>query len=305
MFQEALGYPTRPPRGGRAVLVGGTLLFVVGTFAAGGSVAGASLEPLLAPVALLGVPPWLLLRGYYVRVLRGTVGREHPTPPGFGGVRRLLRDGVAAAAIAAGYLLPGVAVLAPFVYARTRGADLVTLLLGDGVPPGVAAGLTGAAGMVALFAVFALIAALYALPVAVVNYAATDRLRAAFDVRTVASGAATEDYVVTWGVSLLLQVLVLPVAYLLKPILVGFFVHFLVAVAVRYCYGQGAGAALDLPPLEPAREGPTDEPTPGATTSAVRPIEETDVPALRASGSTSRSDGAGRRVGERPEGERT
>lgn len=315
MFREALGYPTRPPRGGRAVLVGGTLLLVVGVL---GGVA--SLEWALAPVALLAVPPWLLVRGYYVRTIRATLGRKHPTPPGFGGVGRLLRDGVAALVVAVGYLFPPTAILAPLVYARSQDADLVALLLGEGAPAAITTAATAVAGVAALLAIFVLIGALYALPVAVASYAASGRLRAAFDLRTVASGAATEDYVVTWGVSLLLQVLLLPVAYLLKPILVGFYLHFLVAVAIRYCYGQGVGAALDLGPVETVdgitREGPLT----GAATPAVRPIEETEVAALRSSAlkrerpvndrragerPASEQRGDERRRGEHPEGERT
>lgn len=339
MFREALDYPTRPPRGGRSVLVGGTLLLLV--VAVG---AAATLDPPIGFVAILALLPWLLARGYYVRVIRSTIGREFPTPPPFGDVRALLRDGVAAALIAVGYLLPGAAVLAPFVYARTRDADLVTLLLGDGVSPSVATGVTAGAGILALFAVFSILGALYALPVAVARYAHVGRFGAAFELRAVAGGAATEDYVVAWVVSLLLQALLLPFAYLLKPILIGFYLHFLIAVGVRYCYGQGVGAVFDLDPVEsaapgrvPGRGPDTDEEAhperrAGHPRPAVRPIEETDRPELVGAGSnagpdaavetgsddTSRSndsfdpddspksdDADGSDTGDRPEGERT
>lgn len=268
MFREALDYPTRPPRGGKAVLVGGTLLLLAGVL-----VGVPALALALAPVALLALLPWLLVRGYYVRIVRTTIGRESPTPPGFGDVTGLLRDGVASVLIAVGYLLPGVAVLAPFVYVRSQGGDLVGLLLGEGASPAVFGGVSAGAGVLALFAVFALIGATYALPVAVARYAHTGRLRAAFDLRTVASGAATEDYVVTWGVTLLLQVLVLPVAYLLQAIVVGFYVHFLVGVGVRYCYGQGVGAALGLEPVGTSAPGPDRS----DLRSAVQPVEDSDV----------------------------
>ena len=313
MFREALDYSTRPPRGGRAVLVGGTLLLVVGVL---GGVA--ALDAVLAPAVLLALVPWLLVRGYYVRVIRTTAGHEYPTPPPFGDVGGLLRDGAAAAMIAVAYLLPGVAVLAPFVYARTRGSDLVTLVLGDGVSDAVAAAVTSAAGVVALFALFSVIGALYVIPVAVTRFAHAGRFRAAFDVKTVVSGAATEDYVVAWGVSFLLQLVVLPVAYLLKAILVGFYLHFLVAMSVRYCYGQGVGAALDLEPVESIYEEPAEETDDGDVQPAVRPIEESGTPALRARNSTRESERTGDNeptepdedpfeypAGERREGERT
>lgn len=277
MFREALDYSTRPPRGGRAVLVGGTLLLVVGVL-----VGVALLDPALAPAVLLALLPWLLVRGYYVRVVRRTIGREFPTPPGFAGVVALLRDGLASVLITVGYLLPGVAVLAPFLFARLSGSDLVGLVLGEAASPALIGGVNAGAGVLALFAVFAIIGATYALPVAVARYAHTGRLRAAFDLRTVVSGAATEDYVVAWGVSLLLQVLVLPVAFLLQAIVVGFYVQFLVAMGVRYCYGQGVGVALGLDPVGP--------PVPGADRAdlrpAVQPIDDSDVLERRARAAT-------------------
>jgi hypothetical protein len=280
MFREALDYPTRPPHGGRAVLVGGTLLLLAELL---GGVA--TLESSLAPAVLLALLPWLALRGYHVRVVRNTIGHEFPTPPSFrgGGVRPLLVDGIKATLVAVGYLLPGVAVLAPLGYARSRGVAFATLLLGEGVPPTVAGAVTSAVGVVALLAVLYLVGAVFALPVAVATFAYTGRLRSAFDVRTVVDGAATEDYVVAWVVSVLLQALILPAAYLLKVLLVGFYVQFLVSVGVRYCYGKGVGAALDLEPLEPAPGGLETE-TPGESAvprPAVRPLEESEAPELR------------------------
>jgi hypothetical protein len=192
-------------------------------------------------------------------------------------------------------------VLSPFVYVRIRETDVATALLGDAISPSVVTSLTAGAGVVALFAVFSIMGALFVLPVAVTRFAATGRLRAAFDLRGVASGAASEDYVVTWVVSLLLQAIVLPVAYLLKPILIGFYLHFLVAVGVRYCYGQGVGASLGLDPVDPistasastsatskAGGDGSGEPAPAADEatrrSAVRPIEESERPELRGVG---------------------
>lgn len=279
MFREALDYPTRPPYGGRAVLVGGSLLVLVGALGAVGAV-----DTALAPASLLVLLPWLAVRGYYVRVLRTTAGHEFPTPPPFrgGGVDRLLADGLKAVLVAGAYLLPGVAVLAPLGYARARDVDLAALLLDGGVPSVLADAAVAVAGLAALLAVFCLIGAAYVLPVAVTNFAYTGRLRAAFELRTVVSGAATEDYVVAWLVTVLLQALVLPAAYLLKALLVGFYLQFLVGVGVRYCYGQGVGAALGLDPLKPdlgdLESGSGDRGTP---TPAVRPLEESEVPQLR------------------------
>jgi hypothetical protein len=244
MFREALGYPTRPPVGGRAVLLGGLVLILVLAFSA-----AATLQVFLAPAALVAFVLWLVVRGYYVRVVRTTIGRETPTPPGFDGFGKLLADGIRAVLVSVAYLLPAIVVLGPLVYSQTLGSDLGTLLVGAGVPPRFEAPAISGFGIVALFALMYGIGAIYAIPVAVANFAYTGRFRAAFDLETVVSGATTEDYVVAWGVSLLMQVLLLPITYVLRVLLVGFFLQFLVAMGVRYCYGQGVGAALGLDPI--------------------------------------------------------
>lgn len=290
MFREALDYPTRPPRGGRAVLVGGSLLVPVGVL-----VGIASLDVLFAPLVLVAVVPWLFVRGYYVRVIRSSLGQRYPTPPSFGNPGRLFADGLKALFVAAGYVLPGVVVLGPLAYGRTREADIPTLLFGDAVSGAIADAVLAGVGVLALFALLYLIAAVYAIPVAVANFAYTGRLRSAFEIRLVVSGAASEDYVVAWGISLLLQALILPVAYALKVILVGFYLQFLVAVAVRYCYGQGVGAALGLEPLDSFLELERGLP------SAVRPIAHSEVSTLRESSTVSRPSDADAKSGDSPD----
>ncbi|MCY4729244.1 DUF4013 domain-containing protein [Natronomonas gomsonensis] len=267
MFRDALDYPTRPPIGGRSVLVGGALLLFVGIPIA---IAGIGIE--YAPVGLVAVLPWLLVRGYYVRVVRTTAGRTYPTPPRFGDVDRLFADGIRAVAIAALYLLPGVVVLGPLVVARTTGVELPTLFARVGLPAALSNAALSVTGLLALFALLYLIGALYALPVAVANFAYTDRFAAAFDLRTVLGGSLTEDYAVAWVVSVVIQALLIPVAYPLRAVLVGFFLHFFAAVAVRYCYGQGVGAALGW---EPVGTTPDEESRDGAgeVTAAIRHID--------------------------------
>lgn len=289
MFREALDYPTRPPHGGRAVVVGGLLLAAVAVLVAVGS-----LGLPYAAVVPLAVGPWLLVRGYYVAALRAAIGHDVPRPPAFADYRRLLADGVRAVAIAIGYLLPVIVVLSPLVLARYFDANLAALLTGAGFPADVVAAVLSAVGVIALFALMYLLGALYALPVAVSLYAHTGRLRAAFDLRTVVAGATTEDYVVAWLVSLLLQLLLIPVAYLLRVLVVGFFLQLLVSVGVRYCYGQGVGAALDLEPVVPVPTAEAADPEP-----AGRP-----VPAVRRVGDAAEHDWDRRRPSGR-EGERT
>ena len=73
MLREALSYPTRKPNGPRSVLVGGGIVFVVSLFGL-----STVLEGPLTYAALLGILPLVFLRGYYVRVVRTTIGRSRP-----------------------------------------------------------------------------------------------------------------------------------------------------------------------------------------------------------------------------------
>jgi hypothetical protein len=244
MFLEALSFSTRPPEGGRSVLVGG--LFVLPTAAL---VAVAGLDPRIFPIISLALVPWLVLRGYYVRSIRASIGHDEPLPPRFDGYRRLFADGLKSVAIATCYLLPGVAILAPLVYARDIGADIEGLVVASGVPASLAGGVLSGLGILAVFGLMYLIWAVYVIPAAVAVYAHAGRFLAAFDLRRVLSGAVTEDYVIAWLVSVLLQAVVLPVAYLLRVLLVGFFLHVVVKVGVHYCYGRGVGAGLGLDPV--------------------------------------------------------
>lgn len=248
MFREALDYPTRPPEGGRSVIVGGLILVVIAAV-----VGTAGLGTPYAYVAVFAVLPWLFVRGYYVRVVRTTIGRDRPTPPRFGAGRRLVGDGLIAVAISLVYLLPGLVVIGPLVAIQVLEAG-ETAQLAQWIPDVASVAALSVVGVVAVVAVMYLIGAFYVLPVAVARFAHADRPGAAFEVRTVVSGAMTEDYAIAWSISFVLQALLIPIAYLLRLFLVGFFLQFLVAVGVRYCYGQGVGDALDLDPVPAAHE---------------------------------------------------
>ena len=265
MFREALDYPTRSPGGGRSVIVGGLVLVVIAAF-----LGVAALGTPYAYAAALGLLPWLLVRGYYVRVVRTSIGRDRPTPPRFGDVRRLLRDGAVAVGISAAYLAPGLVVLAPLVGVRAAGTDVSAVLLERAVPGVAATAANSLAGVAAVVALMYVIGALYVLPVAVARFAHANRPSAAFEVRTVVSGAVTEDYATAWGISIALRLFVLPFAYLLRLLLVGFFLQFVVATGARYCYGQGVGAALGLEAVPAAHE--RSDPDQWSTRSAVRRV---------------------------------
>jgi len=285
VLRAALSYPTRNPDGPRSVLIGGGLVFLASVFGA-----TSLLEGSVGLVALVGVLPWLALRGYYVRVLRTSIGRDRPTPPPMADGGRLLRDGAVAVGISAAYLLPGAVVLGPLVYARAVGTDVGTLYAEVGLQAVLADAVLSATGFLALLAAMYLLGALYATPVAVARFAYEDRLGAAFELRRVVDGALTEDYAVAWAAALLLQVVLFPIAYVFRAAIVGFFFHFVVAVAVRYCYARGVGEGSDLEPL--ART--TDESTPGAEVRHDAPEPGTSAsegPAADA-GLTARSTGS-------------
>ena len=286
MLRAALSYPTRNPDGPRSVLIGGALVFLASVFGA-----TSLLEGPVSLVALVGVLPWLVLRGYYVRVLRTSIGRDRPTPPPMADGGRLLRDGAVAVGISAAYLLPGAVVLGPLVYARAIGTDVGTLYAEVGLPAVLADAVLSATGFLALLAAMYLLGALYATPVAVARFAYEDRLGAAFELRRVVDGALTEDYAVARAAALLFQVILFPIAYVFRAAIVGFFFHFVVAVAVRYCYARGVGEGSDLEPL--ART--TDESTSGAEVRHDAPTPDTSAseegPATDA-GLTARSTGS-------------
>ena len=269
MLREALDYPTRSPEGGRSVIVGGLVIVVITAF-----LGVAALDVPYAYAAVFGLLPWLLVRGYYVRVVRTSIGRDRPTPPRFGDVGRLLRDGAVAVGISAAYLSPALAVLAPLVGVRAVGTDVSAVLLERAVPEAASTAATSLAGVVAVVALMSAIGALYVLPVAVARFAHTNRPRAAFDVRTVVSAAVTEDYATAWGISVALRLFVLPFAYLLRLLLVGFFFQFHVSTGARYCYGQGAGAALGLGSVPAVHE--RSDPDEWATRTAVERVSASD-----------------------------
>jgi hypothetical protein len=269
MFREAISYPTRPPDGGRSVIVGGLLLVVATVLAA-----TAALGPPWGYLAALAVLPWLLVRGYHVRIVRTTIGRNHPTPPRFDDVPRLLRDGLIAVAVSIAYLAPGGIVLGPLLAIRASGTDLSTLLSELAVPAFVSTPLVSVAGVLAVLAVMYVLGALYVIPIAIARYAHSGRPRAAFGFGTVVAGSVTEDYIIAWAVSVVLQVFLLPVAYLLGVLVVGFFLHFIVSAGVRYCHGRGVGAALDLDPVPASHE--RSDPDEWDLPPAVRRIERSD-----------------------------
>jgi hypothetical protein len=252
MLREALDFPTSGDRGSAALLVGSVLLLLsVGFLAAG------AILPLLLAVALAFQ---VALRGYYVRVLRVTAADRAPVAPSFGDVSSLLRDGLVAVAVAVAYFLPALLLFAVAAGGNLASAVQNPLQLRD--PTTIAAAET-VGGLAALLGLFAALGAFYLVPGAVTLYAHEGRVRSAFDLRTVFRGTVSEDYAVGWVITLVLQGLLFPVVALLYSLAVGVFLHFFLAVSVRYVWGTSFGNALDFEPPTVDREGITPDKSSG------------------------------------------
>lgn len=243
MLTEALDFPTRGDHGSTALLVGSGLLLTSVVFGAFGV--------LFPPILGGALIAHLAIRGYYVRVLDRSASRSDPDAPAFDDVERLLTDGVIATVVGIVYLIP-----AALLFLVALGGNLVSALRNPASldPTAVAAAET-VGGLAALFGTLVLLASLYLLPGAVTAYAHERDLRVAFDLRTVTAGTVSEDYAVGWLLTVVLQVVFLPVAFALYPLLIGAFLHFLLAVAVRHVWGRSFGAALGYPSRTVPTEG--------------------------------------------------
>lgn len=270
MLREAFDFPTSGPRGPRAVLIGGLLVLLSGVLL---NVPLAFIDPEaplrpqapLFGVLALSVVPVVLLRGYHLRVFRRVTTHVEPAAPGFGGVLGLLGDGLRSVLVALAYALP-VALFGGLAAAGQFTAQL-------GLPATAETVIRNVAGVSLVLALFSFLAMAYLVPAALANLAYHGHLGAAFHLRRLVSGTLTEDYVVGWVGMLLLQAIAFPVVALLQVFVVGFFLQFVVAVAVRYVWARSAAAGLGLEPtVAPAPELPGPSP-------AIRRVDVT--PAIR------------------------
>lgn len=251
MLREAVAYPTSGDDGVEAVLFAGALL-VLSAF-----VAFVSVFLLLIPV-VLAIGLHLVVRGYYVRVMRWTTRHPDADAPPFDDWGRLLVDGLKAGVVALLYWMPAIGLFGlAVVVAGLSGVSQV----GSAVEA-----VNTVTGLLVLAGGLYVVAVLYLLPAAVANFAYHDELGAAFRLREVAAGALSEDYAVGWVFTLVYQLVTWPVVTLLSVFLVGTFLQAHVGISVRWVYGRSLRAGLDLetrpPPAaddDEAGSGPTDE----------------------------------------------
>lgn len=220
MLTEALEYPRSRDDWLKTVLIGG----VLGLF-----------TWLLVPA--------ILLAGYVVRVLRGTMTGDE-TPPAFDDWGDLFGDGLRAAVIA-------------FVYGLIPAVVLgVTAVLGGLLAAGGGDISIGAGGLVVLLGgLLALILGLlmaYVLPAAIANFAETGRMGAGFSWSTLRPVLFSGTYATAWATAFAIVLVAGLVTGVLNvvPLLgfvVGAFVGFYAAVSAYYVIGR---AWAEMHPVE-------------------------------------------------------
>lgn len=250
MFRDAVSYPTTGDDGVGAVLIAGGLLLIAALLSA------TSIFFLLLPL-FVAIAFYVLVRGYYVRVMRWTTRQPDADAPPFDDWGDLLKDGVQAALIAMFYWIPALGLFAL--------AILVAGLSGIPEPGAVVDALSTVTGLLVLAGGLYLVGILYLLPAAVANFAYHDDFNAAFQVRELVGAVLTEDYAVRWVFSMVYQIVAWPFVLLLYLLLVGFFARAHVGISVRRVYGHGLRDGLDLEPRPiPALEPDEDAGDEGA-----------------------------------------
>jgi len=265
MLREALDFPTSGPRGSRALLAGSGLL-LLGALLAGGALyveENVSRE-LAVGAGVLAVLPAVAVRGYYYRALRAAATTRYPTAPSFAGIGSLLRQGLVSVLVAVAYALPAGVLF---------GLGASTNFIPASVTPDVATVGESLGAVAALLGIAALLAALYLTPAAMATVAREGSLAAGFRLRSVADGAATEDYAVGWVLATALQWVLAPIAVGFSTLLVGVPLYFLTAVAARYVWGASFGAAVGIEPASVPRV----DVTPPSTRPDVEAAPELDL----------------------------
>ena len=194
-------------------------------------------------LTLLGflVVPTVLVAGYLVRVLRGTMHGDD-APPQFDDWGSLAGDGVRAFAIALAYgLVPAV------VVAVTAG--LAAAAAGPGPRSGLVVGAVGLGG--GLLALALGLLAAYVVPAAVANYAEQGSIRSGFAVGDLRPVLMSGTYATAWltGFVVVLGAGVVAAVLNVVPLLgtvVGAFVGFYAVTAAYYLVGHAWGDCRGL-----------------------------------------------------------
>lgn len=181
--------------------------------------------------------PAFILQGYYVRVLRGAA-KEERAAPSFTDWGGLTVDGIKLFLINIAYSIPLIVAWAAVLIPTSVSTSVTT----PGAAPSGGPGLLGILGL--LLALVLTVFVGYIVPAAYANFAIEDSLRAAFDLSTVVSGAATSEYFKGWILAIVAGVVLFLVGGALSVVVVGIFVLFYAQVVIHYLFGRGFAAGL-------------------------------------------------------------
>lgn len=270
MLRESLATPVRGSAAAATALVGSALL--VASVVAVGLWAGATtVAPRAGGLVPLALVPYLLLRGYGVRVVACGL-RGDPSAPTFSRPGVLLRDGVKSTLLSLLLLLP----LWVVVVVGSGAVGVVELgrVPAAGVGNELSAAVAGFTGIVAIawLAWYA-----YLRPAALACLAVDGRLRDALHPGKVLRVAFDGDYLKGWTLGTLVLATGVVVTLPFVPFLVGIPLLFGVIVAANSLYGRGAAGVLrastPIAPEAPADGVESVEPSPGAEPAPVQEAE--------------------------------
>lgn len=217
-FEEAIRYPMAKDDWLKTVLIGGLLL-----------------------IFSFLIIPAIAVYGYLITVIKGSLD-DHPEPPAFEDWVGLLRKGVLAWIIGLVYLL------VPLVIATiTIGGSIAAMSTASRA--GQVAGVAGMFWGLGLSFVLTLVFGYFAV-VALVNFARTDEVGAAFDFTTIKDVALDGDYLVAWLLSIAVFIVASVIGGLLNLIpllgaIVGAFLFFYAEVVAAKLWAGGFSAAFE------------------------------------------------------------
>jgi hypothetical protein len=284
MLTAAATALTRTDDTAGVVLVGGAVTLLAWVLTPAWLVGVLFVSPAVAAAAPVALAPWLVARGYFVRVTRSAIQTGEATgTPSLVAWGELVRDGVKSVLLSAALLAPlagGLAVAGGVVAALIEGpvdpaatATAVESALGPGGPAVVA---VAAVGVVAALVGAYLLAFAYVRPAALAAFAASGRLRDGLSPQTVADIAATGPYATGWTLAAGALAVGYAVAAPTAPLVVGVALAFLVRVVAHGLYGRGAAAAM--------AGGPDSRTEPGVTEAHI--ATDAGGRALRETGAT-------------------
>lgn len=214
---------------------------------------GVLVFPPLAVAAPIALAPAIVVRGYFVRVLRAGVHTgNNGGAPSFVEWNELYRDGVKSVLLSAGLLAPLAAVLALIggvLAAITTGRieplpavePLVTVLGTDGFVALLALG----TGLVVSATAAYLIAFAYVRPAALTAVALSGRLRDGFRPRRVADIGGTSQYATAWIIAAVTSSAGYALSVPVIPLVVGAVSVFMTRTIVHALYGRGSSGGSD------------------------------------------------------------